>query len=136
MKIYKYPNTPESSLVTLPNPRQPLPLRQPLFLLLLPQTKPLHSRSSHKWNYILCTVLRLACFFFAQYNIFGASDKELACQCRRCKRCGFDPWVRKIPWTRKRQPTPVFLPGKSHGQRSLVGYSPWGCKESDTTKAT
>ena len=38
----------------------------------------------------------------------------------------FDPWVRKIPWRRKWQPTPVFLPGKSHGQRSLGGYSPWG----------
>ena len=45
----------------------------------------------------------------------------------------FDPWVRKIPWRRKRQPTPVFLPGKSHGPRSLVGYNPWGLKESDTT---
>ena len=40
----------------------------------------------------------------------------------------FNPWVRKIPWRRKWQPTPVFLPGKSHGQRSLAGYSPWGCK--------
>ena len=38
----------------------------------------------------------------------------------------FDPWVGKIPWRRKWQPTPVFLPGKSHGQRGLVGYSPWG----------
>ena len=47
---------------------------------------------------------------------------------------GFDPWVRKIPWRRRWQPTPVFLPGKSHGQRSLVGYSPWGCKESNTTE--
>ena len=46
----------------------------------------------------------------------------------KCKRVGFDPWVRKIPWRRKWQPTPVFLPGKSHGQRSLVGYSPWGHK--------
>ena len=45
--------------------------------------------------------------------------KESACQ---CKRCGFDPWVGKIPWRRKWQPTPVFLPGKSHGQRSLAGY--------------
>ena len=45
-----------------------------------------------------------------------------------------DPWVRKLPWRRKKQPTPVFLPGESHGQRSLVGYSPWGCKESDTTE--
>ena len=40
----------------------------------------------------------------------------------------------KIPWRRKWQPTPIFLPGKFHGLRSLVGYSPWGCKESDTTE--
>ena len=46
------------------------------------------------------------------------------------------PWVGKIPWRRKWQPTAVFLPGKSHGQRSLAGYSPWGSKESDTTEAT
>ena len=42
------------------------------------------------------------------------------------RRPGFDPWVRKTPWQRKWQPTPVFLPGKSHGPRSLAGYSPWG----------
>ena len=41
----------------------------------------------------------------------------------------FNPWVGKIPWRRTQQPTPVFLPGESRGQRSLVGYSPWGCKE-------
>ena len=46
----------------------------------------------------------------------------------------YDPWVGKIPWRRKWQPTPVPLPGKSHGQRSLVGYSPWGRKESDMTE--
>ena len=46
----------------------------------------------------------------------GASGKEPACQCRRCRRCEFDPWVRKIPWRRAWQPTPVFLPGESHGQ--------------------
>ena len=46
---------------------------------------------------------------------------------------GFHPWVGKIPWRGKLQPTPVFLPGESHGQRSLVDYSPWGCKESDMT---
>ena len=62
------------------------------------------------------------------------SGKESACQCRRCKRCGFDPWVGKIPWSRKWQPTPVFLPGKLHGQRSLVVYSPWGCKELHMTE--
>ena len=53
--------------------------------------------------------------------------------CLQCWRPGFDPWVGKILWRRKWQPTPVLLPGKSHG-RSLVGYSPWGRKESDTTE--
>ena len=46
----------------------------------------------------------------------------------------FNPWVEEIPWGRKWQPTPVFLPDKSHGQRNLAGYSPWGHKESDKTK--
>ena len=59
------------------------------------------------------------------------SGKEFSCQCRKRR---FDPWIGKILWRRKWQPTPVFLPGKSHGQRSLVGYSPWGCKESDTSE--
>ena len=47
---------------------------------------------------------------------------------------GFDPWVRKMPWRRKWQPTPAFLPGKSQEQKSLVGYSPWDCKESYMTE--
>ena len=47
---------------------------------------------------------------------------------------GFDPWVGKIPCKREWQPIPVFLPGEFHGQRSLVGYSPWGRKELDTTE--
>ena len=64
------------------------------------------------------------------------SGKESTCQCRRCKRCGFDPWVGKSPWSRKWKPTPVFLSGKFHGQQSLVGYSPWGRKELDMTKHT
>ena len=54
------------------------------------------------------------------------SGKESTSQCRRSK---FDPWVGKLPWSRKWQPTPTFLPGKSHGQRSLAGYSLWGCKK-------
>ena len=54
----------------------------------------------------------------------GASGKESACQCRRTKRLGFDPWVWKIPWRMKWPPTPVFLPEKSHGPRSLAGYGP------------
>ena len=49
------------------------------------------------------------------------SDEGSTCQCRRC---GFDPWVRKVSWRKKWQPTPIFFPGKSHRQRSLEGYSP------------
>ena len=49
-------------------------------------------------------------------------------------RCGFDSWVRKIPWSRKWQPTPVFLPGNFQGQRSLASYHPWGRKKLDTTE--
>ena len=61
------------------------------------------------------------------------SGQESTCQCRRYR---FDPWVGKILWRRKWQPTPLFLPGKSHGQRSLVGYNPEGCKDLDMTEAT
>ena len=56
------------------------------------------------------------------------SGKEPACQCRRHKRHRFDPWVEKIPWRKAWQPSPVFLSGEPHGQRSLEGYSPWGRK--------
>ena len=62
------------------------------------------------------------------------SGKESAYQCRRYKRRRFIPSVWKIPWSKKWQSTPAFLPGKFHGQRSLIGYNPWGCKESDTTE--
>ena len=54
--------------------------------------------------------------------------------CLQCRRPGFNPWVRKIPWRREWLPTPVLLPGEFHGQRSLAGYGPWGGKESDMTE--
>ena len=60
----------------------------------------------------------------------GANGNESACQFRRPKRHEFDPRIRKIPWGRKQQPTSVFFPGKFHGQRSLVGYSPGVAKSS------
>ena len=56
------------------------------------------------------------------------SSKESACQYSRHRRHEFSPWIKKIPWRRQCQPTPVFLPGKSHGQRGLVGYRAWGHK--------
>ena len=64
----------------------------------------------------------------------GASGTGPACQCRRHKRCRFNPWVRKIPWRRAWQPTPVFLPEESRGRRNLVGYSSWDLKEWDTAE--
>ena len=64
------------------------------------------------------------------------SDNESACQCRRHRRHRFDPWVGKILWRRKWQPTPVFLPGKFHGQRHLAGCSSWGYSKSDTVEHT
>ena len=60
------------------------------------------------------------------------SDKEAACQIVDLGL--IDPWVGKIPWGRKREVTPVFLPGKSHGQRSLVDYRPWGHKSQTKKK--
>ena len=69
------------------------------------------------------------CRYYAILGFPGGSEgKESTCQFRRHKRHRFNPWVRKIPWRRKWQPTPVLLPGKVCGQRSLVGYSPWGHK--------
>ena len=62
------------------------------------------------------------------------SSKESDCNSGAAGRCRFNPWVGKIPWKRERLPNPVFLPGKSHGQRSLVGYSPRGHRESDMTE--
>ena len=63
-----------------------------------------------------------------------AQRKRIRLQSRRHRRPGFDPWGRKIPWRKKWIPTPVFLPGEFRGQGSLVGYSPWGRKQSDTTE--
>ena len=66
-----------------------------------------------------------------ELNWTGVSDSRVGLQCGRPM---FDPWVRKILWRRKQQPTPLFLPRKSHGWRSLAGYSPWSHKESDRTE--
>ena len=89
----------------------------------LDKTEPLSIHSS--------SVASTICFwvYFMQGFPGGANGKEPACQCTRCKRCGFNPWVGKIPWRKAWQPIPAFLPGESHGQRSLVGYSPWGLKD-------
>ena len=78
------------------------------------------------------------CYFLMRHREKGLprrlSGKESTYHCRRHRSCEFYPWVRKIPWKRKWQPSPVFLPGESHGQRSLVSCSPWGPKELATTE--
>ena len=72
-------------------------------------------------------------FFSTQPSSWSNSHNHTNCQCRKQ---GFNPWVGKIPQSRKWQPTPVVLPGKSHGDRRLASYSPWGNKESDTNLVT
>ena len=96
-----------------------LGLREPLVTAFLPTNQ--------------YTILFYMCFFFF-WLPWWLSGKEFACQCRSHRKCGFDPCVGKVPWRRTWQHTPVFLPGKCHRQRSLVGYSPWGHKESVMTK--
>ena len=87
---------------------------------------------------VTCLYYQHVCFKSNQSPKLGfpgsTSGKELTCQCRRHKTSGFNPWVGMIPWRRNWQPSSVFSPGESQGQRSLEGYSPWGHTESDTTE--
>ena len=69
-------------------------------------------------------------------GFLGGRWLRICLQFRSHRRCNFAPWVRKISWRREWLCTPVFLPGEPHRQRSLVGYSPYSCKEPDTTEAT
>ena len=85
---------------------------------------------AHGFPFFLNPHQQLLFVFFLMISILSGlprycSGKESACRCRRCRRQGFDPWVRMIRWRRKWQPTPVFLPRKFHGQRSRASYSPW-----------
>ena len=97
-----------------------------------------HPRIFLSQNYIIILSFFFPCPFTNPSYLCsgGASGKEPTCQCRRHKRRRFDPWVRKILWRRAWQSISIFLPGESHGQRSLEGYCPWGYKESGMTEAT
>ena len=66
--------------------------------------------------------------------LLASQVKNLGILCLQRRRCRLDPWVGKILWRREWEPTPIFLPEESHGQESLAGYSPRGCKESDLTE--
>ena len=76
------------------------------------------------------------CSLLWELKTLISGAKEPTCQCRSHRRSGIYPWVRKIPWRRAWQSTPVFLPRKSHGQRRLTGYNPYSRKELDTTEVT
>ena len=95
--------------------------------------------------YLCCVVCVCVCVFpwwdvvlyignvtLIKFNLTSLMAQMVVCL--HCRRPRFDPWFGKIPWRRTWQPTPVFSPGKSQGQRSLVGYSPWGREELDTTE--
>ena len=91
-----------------------------------PDTFPFHRTSYHSmklmasdWLKLVSRKQQLLCPYLSV-----VSSKEPAGQCRRYKRCGFDPWIRKSPWRRAWEPTPVFLLGDSHGERGLAGYGP------------
>jgi len=101
-----------------------------------------YCQHSKKWKQQLYKIAYFHSFLLILYIItLGASQVVLVVKnpfanTGRYKRHGFNPWVRKILWKKAWQPTPVFLHGESHGQRSQVGYSPWSCKESDKTEVT
>ena len=84
----------------------------------------------------LCDPLAFFTMLFSLHRASLLVQRVKNTNAGRCKRCVFDPWVGKIPWRRAWQPIPVFLPGESHGQRSLVGCRLWGRTESDTTEVT
>ena len=93
------------------------------------QNSPVHKAWTCKYCFLLCLVTGNSGWLLRCHN-----GKEPTSQWRRLKRHSFSPWVGKIPWRMKLQPTPVFLPGKFNGQKSLVGCNPWGHKKSDLTE--
>jgi len=84
-----------------------------------------HTEAGSSVKFGPCITEQICSMYYRRRLPRWHSGKESTCQCRRC---GFNPWLRKILWSRKWQPTPVFLPGKFHGQMSLAGYSPRGAQ--------
>ena len=92
-----------------------------------------------QWVNSLHEVAKVSEFQLYHLSLLGVSQvvlvvKNPPANAGNTRDCGFNPWIRKIPWRRAWQSTQVFLPGESHGLRSLVGQSPWGRKESDTAE--
>ena len=97
-----------------------------------------HFHGCGKWIIINIIISIMSAIYWLGVMYFSgwASLIKIVKNLPAMQETGFDPWIRKIPWRREWQPTPVFLPREFHGQRSLAGYSPWGHKESDMTEAT
>ena len=114
---------------------QKLPVKNLILFLLIKNSLVNIKSRSFQQNSFMSNIIMGFGFWVMGFGLPGwLSGKESTCQCRRRRRHGFDPWVRKIPWRKAWQHASVFFPGKSHGQRSLVGYSPQGHKEYDLTK--
>ena len=92
------------------------------------------SRSVFLFVFFLLYIFCFLKFFYGFGFVFWASLVAQTANSTQCRRPGFDPWVRRIPWRREWLPTPGFLPGESQGQKSLPGYSACSHKESDTTQ--
>ena len=91
-------------------------------------------RVGHDWSDLAAAAAAgtsLLCVVYLDDFSHGSDGKEI---CLQCGRPGFNPWIGKLPWRKEWQPTPIFLPGEFHGQRTLAGYSPRCCKELDMTE--
>ena len=132
---------PSPSSTPFPSPFPPYPSKLLNYSFMSIDYVPLRCITSQCILKLIPVHRDIFCSFFValQYSIWGFpggfSGEEPARQCRRPKRPGFNPWVGKIPWRREWLPTPIVLPGESHGQSNLVGCGPQGCKESDVTEA-
>ena len=113
-----------------------------LYPLVLPNASSKSTNDPHNGKFYTFIVILNFLSYINESTVHGGFSggsvvkKKICLQCRRCRRCGFDPWFGKIPWRRTWQPTPVCLPAESLRQRNLVNCSPQGHKESDTTEAT
>ena len=126
----RFPGKPERSMCRRERNENSNNLSIIFFTLLFSQKKKKDTLMDHDHK---CMYVCLYVSFYLQGLPRWLSGKESACQCRRWKRCRFDPWLGRIPWSRKWQPTPVFLPENFPGQRSLVDEGSRGHKEPDTT---
>ena len=125
-----------SQLIAIQGKRKGVHDYVPVFTFLFNLTNTLKLKVWETYSFRKCYMYEV--FQAATLILFinGDSAVKSLPAIQETRRCRFNSWVGKIPWRRKLQPTPIFLPGKSHGQKSLVGYSPWGYKRVRHNRAT